>query len=210
MLTDAAVAFSTALLLKPDFAEARYQLGLTRLALDNRDSALKEYEALKKLDPALAGRLLADIGAYRPPPAFREIGAKMNAEDSLTRVVINGNQVVVPVTIGYGDRVVVVRLVLDTGASSSVISPEVAVRLGITHELTGKGMTQVVGGSLIKTEVVKLNYVKVGPVTRTSLNVHIIPHHGPPVDFDGLLGMDFLRGLTYHIDFQRGLITWGQ
>ena len=209
MLADAAAAFTTALQMKPDSADVRYLLGLTYLALDDRDRARQECEALKKLDPVLAERLLASIGAHQPVPAFREVGSKREADDTMVRVAITGNQVVVPATIGYGDRVVTARLVLDTGASSTVISPEIAARLGIPPEQTGKGMAQVVGGAVLQTGIAKLGYVTVGPRTKTGLNVHIIPHNGPPVGFDGLLGMDFLRGLTYHIDFQRSLITWG-
>lgn len=210
MLTDAASAFTTALQLKPDFAEVRFLLGLTYLALDNRDRAREEYEALRGLDRALADRLLASIDKHRAVPSFREVGSKGEAEDNMTRVAISGNQVVVPTIIGYGERVVEARLVLDTGASATVISPGIAASLGITPDRTGRGLTQVVGGSLLETAVVKLNRITVGPCTKTSLNVHIIPHRGPSVNFDGLLGMDFLRGLTYHIDFQRSLITWGK
>ena len=209
ILADAAAAFTTALLVKPDFAEVHYLLGLTYLALDNRDRSRQEFEALEKLDPALAGRLLASIGTYQPVPAFREVGSKGAAEDNVLRVAISGNQVVVPATISYGDRAVQAQLLLDTGASSTIISPEIAARLGITSEQTVIGMAQVVGGAILQTGTVKLRSITVGPRTRTGLNVHIVRHNGPPVGFDGLLGMDFLRGLTYHIDFQRGLITWG-
>ncbi len=209
MLADAAAAFNAALLLKPDFAEARYQLGLTWLALDNREKAGNEYDALKKLDPALAERLQAKIGDHRPALAFREVGAKNGEEDNLTRVSIIGNQVLVPATISYRGKVTQARLLLDTGASSTIISPDIAARLGVDMERTGKGMGQVVGGALIESRIAQLDSVSVGPRTRTGLVAHIISHNGPPVAFDGLLGMDFLRGLTYHVDFARGLITWG-
>ena len=99
-------------------------------------------------------------------------------------------------------------LLLDTGASSTVISPDCAVRLGVKPGDTGKGVAQVVGGAVIATGVVKVGYIKAGPRARTGLNIAIVPHKGPPFAFDGLLGMDFLRGLTYRIDFQRSLIIW--
>jgi hypothetical protein len=76
-------------------------------------------------------------------------------------------------------------------------------------EKTERAIGQVVGGALIESRAIRINSLTVGPRTRTGLNVHIVRHNGPPVGFDGLLGMDFLRGLTYHIDFQRGLVTWG-
>ena len=210
MLTEAASAFNTALLLRPGYAEVRYQLGLTYLALENRTKAEEEREALAKLDPKLADRLLAAIGGYRDAPSFREVGTEGEEGDSLTKVTISGNHVIVPASIGYGEREVQARLVLDTGAAFTTISPAVAARLGITAERTGKGVAQVVGGALIETGTVKIGRLTVGPCTRSGLDIHIVPHNGPPVDFDGLLGMDFLRGLTYRIDFQRGLVYWGK
>jgi predicted aspartyl protease len=208
MLSEAVSAFSTALLLKPDSAEDRFQLGMVYLALDNREMAERETKELARFDPTLAKKLQAAIDGYRAPLSFHEVGGRDDPDEHMTKVTITGNQVVVPATIGFGDKMVQVNLLLDTGASSTVISPDCAVRLGVKPGNTGKGMAQVVGGAVIATGIVKVGYIKVGPRTRTGLNIQIVPHNGPPFAFDGLLGMDFLRGLSYRIDFQRSLIIW--
>jgi hypothetical protein len=36
----------------------------------------------------------------------------------------------------------------------------------------------------------------------------IVPHDGPAVKFDGLLGMDVLGSLSYKIDLAKQVIIW--
>ncbi len=38
--------------------------------------------------------------------------------------------------------------------------------------------------------------------------VAVIEQRGFALKFDGLLGMDFLRDLHYHVDFKRKIINW--
>ncbi len=210
MLTDAAAAFNTALSLKSDDAEVHYHLGMTWLELDDRQKAGGESEILGKLDPALAARLRTEIGKRKPVAAFREIGGERPSGDGPVRVLIIGNQVLVPVTISFHGNVTQARLLLDTGASFTTISPAIAEGLGIDQEHAKMGVGQVVGGALIRTRLARLDSVTVGSRTRTGILAHIVPHNGPPVPFEGLLGMDFLRGLTYQVDFKNGLLTWGR
>ena len=46
-----------AIRIKPDYAEAHYRLGLSYIAANDRDSVMKEYSTLTKIDPKLAERL---------------------------------------------------------------------------------------------------------------------------------------------------------
>jgi tetratricopeptide (TPR) repeat protein len=45
----------------PDFALAHHNLGLASLALNDRDSALEQYEILKNLDTEMANKLFNAI-----------------------------------------------------------------------------------------------------------------------------------------------------
>jgi len=54
---EAIAALKQATRINPNHAKAHYSLGLTYLILDNRDSALEEYNILKDLDRKLANSL---------------------------------------------------------------------------------------------------------------------------------------------------------
>lgn len=55
-------AFQQAIKVRPDFPQARYNLGVAYFALGNRKGAQDEYNALRRLDPARAAKLQAVIG----------------------------------------------------------------------------------------------------------------------------------------------------
>ena len=123
----------------------------------------------------------------------------------ITPVVILGRQVFVPVRLTNGSVETDAMLLLDTGATSSVISPEVAARLNI--EQADNVRVKVVGGRALKVKRTILKQMQVGPVQRDGQEVMIISQRGGGFG-DGLLGMNFLAGLKYTIDFQKQTINW--
>jgi clan AA aspartic protease (TIGR02281 family) len=210
VLAKAVEAFTTALRLKPELAEAHRSLGEAYLALHDREKAVQEQLALRNLDPRLAADLAAAIAAYREPSSYREIGSPDETGDATTRVTIDHNLVLVPVTLYYGLQTAQVLLALDTGASITVINSSVASRLGIRLDGAPSRKFQVVGGGTIRASAVRLNQVSVGPHSRKGINVAVITQQGSTVPFDGLLGMDFLQNFRYHIDFKNKQILWGR
>lgn len=124
-----------------------------------------------------------------------------------TRVIIEGNKVFVPVILGYGDREVKTMLIFDTGADSVVVHEHIADTLDITEYVGSRAIG--VGGIEISTKKATLDYVVVGPHRKTGLAAHIVDYQGPPIEnYNGILGMNFLKGLKYFIDFDKQIIKW--
>jgi len=127
-------------------------------------------------------------------------------EKTETGVILEGNRILIPVTFNNNGIEVEVNLLLDTGASQIVLNRKVADELNIVA--LKKGLAQVAGGANIYTELGKVSYVKVGPFKMKDAGVLIIAHEGAPVNYSGLLGMNFLKNVEYSIDYKNQVIRW--
>ena len=124
----------------------------------------------------------------------------------VTKVTIRENQVLVPVTLGSGGKEVQALLVLDTGADLITIHQSLAHQLNL--KITQRSNVYVTGGRSINAKVAKLDYVRVGPYEAKELTAVVIFPQGSSAGNDGLLGMNFLRGLEYSIDYENQVIRW--
>jgi len=131
---------------------------------------------------------------------------KRRLENMETRVIVEGNRILVPVTIVNKGIELNVNLVLDTGASQIVLHRDVAQKLSITA--LKKGTAQVAGGSNVYVERGQVNQFKVGPHNMEPATVLVMAYDGPPVSYGGLLGMNFLKNVPYTIDYQNQVIRW--
>ena len=131
-----------------------------------------------------------------------------SANEQYTGVTVRGNKVIVPVTVSYQSETVQARMLLDTGASITTISPNLASRLGIRPENTRRGYARVADGSIIHSFNTVVDYLQVGPKVKLSVDVAVLPMNGPSMGFDGLLGMNFLSDFRYHINMGSQTIEW--
>ena len=204
MISAAAKAFDQSFALKND-PEVGYLLGMSYLALDDKKSAEAAYARLKPSDPALAGKLAAKISAYVKPAAFDYSHPAAPPSDA-TSVLIEGNRVLVPVTLSYRGHAVTSTLMLDTGASVTAISEAVADRLGVEARDTHPALVTVADGRNVGSRWFVADSLAVGPKSLPDLRTAILPGSLPGVD--GLLGMDFLKTVRYHVNFSRSVIEW--
>jgi len=122
-----------------------------------------------------------------------------------TAVIIRGNQVIVPVRVIWRGRSADLRLLLDTGASITVLHRNAVAKLNPTARESS--YAQVAGGGLIKTERVVFDRLDVGPYKIENKSTAVIENKRA-AGFDGLLGMDILGGTQYEIDFANRKIVW--
>ncbi len=100
----------------------------------------------------------------------------------------------------------IVRLALDTGATSSMINWDVAVLLGY-DPASSKERIQVTTGSGVEFAP-RIVVKKVEVVGRSLENFPILCHTLPPsATVDGLLGLDFFRGVRLVVDMKEGIVA---
>lgn len=146
------------------------------------------------------------------PPQYRKKTRSTKSapvrESKVTPVRARGNQAIVPVRISYRNNAVDTWLLLDTGATVSVISRSVADRLGIGSDSGERRLSQLADGRVIETTRLRVDSLAVGPKVKYNAEIAVIPSNGPEMGFDGLLGMNFLSDFRYHVDVSNQVIEW--
>jgi len=146
-------------------------------------------------------------GKYRKQTRTTKAESGVASKTTAVRVK-NNNQVFVPVRISYRNTVVDAWLLMDTGATSTVISTDLADRLGIKPASTERRLSQVADGSVVQAYRTRVDFMAVGPKMKLNAEVSILPSNGPGMGFDGLLGMNFLGDFPYRMDMNTHVIEW--
>ena len=113
--------------------------------------------------------------------------------------------IIVPSEIEGPEGSAVLRLALDTGATSTVINPSLVVALGYdigvvpdrVEMTTGSGIEFAVRIALSK--IIALGEIR----TSFPVLVHALP---PSAGVDGMLGLDFFRDRALTINFRRAIV----
>ncbi len=101
---------------------------------------------------------------------------------------------------------VVLRLALDTGATSTVINVGILVAIGYDPALASERF-QITTGSGVEF-VPRITLKKIVALEQTLVNFPVLCHTLPPsTGVDGLLGVDFFQEQTLTIDFSNRKIS---
>jgi predicted aspartyl protease len=168
----------------------------------------KRQHALEIEQQRQTERQLQDLLHQQEAERLRQAQAEMERQQKAaeTPVTIAGNQVLVPVAFVNSGVEATAQLVMDTGATHTVLYRPLAVQLSVLT--LSKGQSKVAGGQLVQSEVGKVDSLRVGPIAARDFPVVILPFEGNPLPYGGLLGMDFLRRVEYSIDFDKAIIRW--
>jgi predicted aspartyl protease len=98
------------------------------------------------------------------------------------------------------------RLLLDTGATTSLIDPAMLIAVGYDPDSSTDHVRVTMGGGSASVPRVVLNRLTILGQHRIGLSVlsHPLP---PEAGVDGLLGLDYFRGSILTLDFRGGLIS---
>lgn len=113
--------------------------------------------------------------------------------------------IVVPAELWGPTGSVVLRLALDTGATSTIVNVALLVAVGYDPALMPDRIQITTGSGVEFAPRVTVNKPALGQ-EQTAFPVlgHTLP---PSAGVDGLLGLDFIRGQSLTIDFRTGRVT---
>lgn len=165
-------------------------------------------------DSKISGNKIEDEKELRKEelskPDKTELADKVEAKKKLrkyqTAVRIIGNRVLVPVAVAMGNRTVKLSLLLDTGATTTVLHREALKELDLPSGKRYKA--RVAGGGTVMSEKIKFRQISIGPFKQTKAVAMVINLQGKELPFDGMLGMDFLKKHPYQVDFDNAVINW--
>jgi Aspartyl protease len=115
-------------------------------------------------------------------------------------VKVSGSKVIVSVNFNNSTAA---NLLLDTGASRTMISSRIAKILRL--ESIGSGTGYGIGG-VVTVSAARVESVKLGEVERQNLLV-MIHDFSPDASYEGLLGFDFLSHFHMSLDLQKALLV---
>ncbi|TBR17012.1 hypothetical protein EPO15_17875 [bacterium] len=98
------------------------------------------------------------------------------------------------------------QLMVDTGASMTVVSESIVRRLGLSERHSaGRRQVQVADGRIVETQTYNLDTVAVGDKKAQGVLIASIQDGALP--YDGLLGMSFLKNFLVELDPKRGRLV---
>jgi clan AA aspartic protease (TIGR02281 family) len=126
--------------------------------------------------------------------------AVTNSHSVVVPIFMNGSAVVVSVML---NRAVQTQMILDTGATFTVLTSQVATSLGLQ---SGSRASFSTANGVISSALAQLGSLKVGDAEALNLTV-AIQDISPKFRIGGLLGLDFLSRYHTSIDSRRQLLT---
>ncbi|MBN1829599.1 MAG: TIGR02281 family clan AA aspartic protease [Deltaproteobacteria bacterium] len=140
------------------------------------------------------------IDHENPPKQSRTISEK-SFDIPLTRTA-SGYMVDVSI-----NEKVKARMVLDTGAGIVILSDRIRQKLNVKPISSSSAITLSTAAGSIKAVPIILTKVQLGSAIRENVQAAVTPEKYNNHSFDGLLGLSFLEGFIWSIDYDKNIIT---
>jgi clan AA aspartic protease (TIGR02281 family) len=183
--------------LEPDYAAYFIELAIVQLALEDRDAAQRSLVLV--MNDADVGEQARAILA-----TVQEAGVAIADSGELTLttevagvpLIRSGQHYLVDVNPADAESL---RLLIDTGASMTMLSRDALQRRGLRYRETGRSQLFSTANGQVRAPLYILESLSVGDWYVRQLEVGILDLGGQ-AGFDGLLGMNFLSHFRFFID----------
>ena len=193
--------FSRALAQAPDEPLLHYHRGVALMRLSRWREASAAFETALRLNPHRGVAVVAREGLRSLAPLLREPAPRSARSDdaavSLRRV---GGNWVAQVRLNDSRTA---QFLVDTGASTCVISPGLASALGIEPDRQAPPVLLQTMSGLTSGHLVTIPSLRVGDTEAQDV-IAVVHPLGPSMD--GILGNTFLSRFTVTLDPERGLL----
>jgi len=189
--------------LEPDYAPWFIGLAAAQLTLDDKEAARRSL-LLVSQDPGVGAQ--AQVMLSELTIALAEMH-DIESQVSVAEVVgiplhRSGNHFIVDARPAHGRNI---RLLIDTGASMTILTPDVLEQHGISYQNTGRSGVFNTANGPVKAPIYRLNSLLVGDWQVNRLEIAVLDLSSSS-DIDGLLGMNFLRHFQFFIDQNEALL----
>lgn len=194
--------FAEAARRRPGDAVPRYHRAVALTELGRWAEAVGEYEAALRLNPSPEVAAASRHGLARVRPLLRTAPPpRPAAEETVVGLERQGGGWVATVVLNGRERA---RFLVDTGASISVITPEMAERLGVRPVRGAPPMRLQTANGPISAPVVSVPSLRLGDIEGHDTPAVI---HDFGFGLDGILGNTFLARYTITLDADRGVLV---
>jgi len=189
--------------LEPDHAPWFMGLAETQLALDDPEAARRSF-LLVSQDPDVGVQAQTKLAELNLALAEMQDTALQDAAADVVGIPLHrsGNHFFVDAIPASGRSL---RLLIDTGASLTVLTPEVLEQHGIRYQDTGRIDVFNTANGQVRAPVYRLDYLSVGGWQVHHLEIGALDLGGRS-GVDGLLGMNFLSHFQFFIDQNEALL----
>lgn len=188
--------------LEPSYAPYFIALAVAQLALDDSDAA-RQSLLLVAQDPqvgAKARELLEHVRVATVEPQQPEASSAASAVSGIP-LLRGGSHFLVEARLGGTQPA---RLLIDTGASLTMLTADTLKRRGIGAHAMGKTGTFDTANGRVRAPIYRLDSLSVGDWQVSDLEVGVLDLSDARID--GLLGMNFLRHFQFFIDQDAALL----